>query len=1061
MDDPLLAHLTTAVKLKASVAKQYAAGLADEGFDTPALFDALSLEELATDFGFKKGHLTAVKTYREGLAPPPSPQSPQVGEPIGSKLEDGSDVHVYTDQKLGQGGQGVVCKAIVTRRSGTTEEVAAKMLGMGATEREHQKFAKEFEIQRRASQQCEGVCRVYGTVRYDGALCIVMRRYQQSLWDLLDSRVDPADATKRVPLPLPQALTIALSVARALVGLHGVDIRMQDLKPSNLLLDDQGVPVVSDFGIAKIEGATFNSILSKAGGGGTSNFMAPELFEEENITNKVDIWSWAVVLVQMLSGQMPWAGKSQIFIGRAVVDRKQTPTIPPKAPKELASILTSCFAFDPAQRPTATQLVEALHPLVAAATTPETMLSMNCSAILQGSWAKREVYSLSSMTSAVTVANPAHELRYEAYKAKVAAENGGDADEQLLFHGCSEEALQNIQRDGFSKKYWRTAAGEWQRYGPGFYFAIQSSKSHEYPIEEMNALPQGPGSRSMLLSKVVRGRVHRTEVNMDTLQGAPPPGCHSVYGVATPNGPLNYDELVVYEEAAILPYAVVTYDFVKHVGPGAVVEEGPEPEPEEEYFEVLKTGDTMTKLQLFDAGINKTECRSLGEAATAARQTLTGSLAGAKVKAEVLARGIAAVDKVVDDLTSNRAAVEAAIDTETAGIKQTVCQCIDKRTAELKAALAQDHDGRRAALDRQRAQLVQQHQGQTRLCTEGAAAIERDDMSVVKLLASVQGDLQTAAAAMPEVVPERDPAITYLFDAAVVSQTAVPALAAFGALNPPPPDLQGYSEPAPKYSVGQAIAPNRPVGSLPIGQHGLRFSAAALPAGLLLDASTGVLTGTPTVKQEAVSLEVTACHGDTGGRRTVRLPVQVTGEVIHQLPFSGAAFGEGALHHIGTKGRTRPWANPAEAGEVACTASGMLNSSCKATALAARPSEQANALTDGSPGGWWQVDLGAKRRLAPSHYALANAHDGNCAHALRSWELQGSASPTGPWTTLKAHSGDASIATTKGAEASWALPASLGPFRAFRLQMTGTSASGNHLFASGGMELYGALQEQP
>ena len=61
------------------------------------------------------------------------------------------------------------------------------------------------------------------------------------------------------------------------------------------------------------------------------------------------------------------------------------------------------------------------------------------------------------------------------------------------------------------------------------------------------------------MRKVVKGRMHRTEVNMDTLQGAPPPGCHSVYGIATPTGPLNYDELVVYAEEAALPVHLIVY----------------------------------------------------------------------------------------------------------------------------------------------------------------------------------------------------------------------------------------------------------------------------------------------------------------------------------------------------------------------------------------------------------------------------------------------------------------------------------------------------------------------
>ena len=92
--------------------------------------------------------------------------------------------------------------------------------------------------------------------------------------------------------------------------------------------------------------------------------------------------------------------------------------------------------------------------------------------------------------------------------------------------------------------------------GPGFYFALQASKSHEYPPREMQALPPGTHSRSMLLCKVAKGKVFRSERNMDTLT-QPPDGFHSVLGVATEEGPLNYDELVVYDEAAILPCAAL------------------------------------------------------------------------------------------------------------------------------------------------------------------------------------------------------------------------------------------------------------------------------------------------------------------------------------------------------------------------------------------------------------------------------------------------------------------------------------------------------------------------
>ena len=96
-------------------------------------------------------------------------------------------------------------------------------------------------------------------------------------------------------------------------------------------------------------------------------------------------------------------------------------------------------------------------------------------------------------------------------------------------------------------------------------FGPQSSKSHEYPLEEMKALPPGEHTRKMLLCKVALGKSCKTKVNMDTLQGAAPEGCDSVYGEAQPKGKgsLNYDEYVVYKEEAVLPFAIVEYNFTK------------------------------------------------------------------------------------------------------------------------------------------------------------------------------------------------------------------------------------------------------------------------------------------------------------------------------------------------------------------------------------------------------------------------------------------------------------------------------------------------------------------
>jgi hypothetical protein len=94
-------------------------------------------------------------------------------------------------------------------------------------------------------------------------------------------------------------------------------------------------------------------------------------------------------------------------------------------------------------------------------------------------------------------------------------------------------------------------------------FAQQASKSHEYPLSEMRKLKPGQHIRRMLLCKVARGNVYRTADNMDDLQGAAPEGYDSVHGDAQKGGALNFDELVMYKEEAVLPFAIVEYRSTK------------------------------------------------------------------------------------------------------------------------------------------------------------------------------------------------------------------------------------------------------------------------------------------------------------------------------------------------------------------------------------------------------------------------------------------------------------------------------------------------------------------
>lgn len=181
--------------------------------------------------------------------------------------------------------------------------------------------------------------------------------------------------------------------------------------------------------------------------------------------------------------------------------------------------------------------------------------------IIQSSWAKRDQYEFGRLVQVEEIDNPRLKAKFDEYKATLPGDSQGD---QLVFHGCSSEALHSIIQFGFDRSYWKSAAGDWQRFGPAFYFALNSSKSHEYPLKEMQALPpNSTHTKSMLLCKIAKGNCLQTSHNMSHLSGSAPLGFHSIHGKSTPGGPLNFDELVVFDEAAILPYAVATYTFQK------------------------------------------------------------------------------------------------------------------------------------------------------------------------------------------------------------------------------------------------------------------------------------------------------------------------------------------------------------------------------------------------------------------------------------------------------------------------------------------------------------------
>jgi serine/threonine-protein kinase len=153
------------------------------------------------------------------------------------------------------------------------------------------------------------------------------------------------------PLPVRRALELGLEVGRALAFAHGQGLIHRDVKPQNVLLNDDGHAKVTDFGIARsLDGVGHTETGTVLG---TSHYIAPEQARGEQIDAQTDIYSFGVVLYELLTGELPYPGDNFLTVAMKhvndpspnVLDRR------PDTPLRLASLIERCMAKAPADRP--------------------------------------------------------------------------------------------------------------------------------------------------------------------------------------------------------------------------------------------------------------------------------------------------------------------------------------------------------------------------------------------------------------------------------------------------------------------------------------------------------------------------------------------------------------------------------------------------------------------------------------------------------------------------------------------------------------------------------------
>jgi len=179
--------------------------------------------------------------------------------------------------------------------------------------------------------------------------------------------------------PIPQLLTWSSAVARALAFLHGCTrpIVHRDLKPLNLLLNRSGEVKVTDFGISKLLAprapgggpSSDDKPVVMSGGVGTWRYMAPEVVRYEQYTDRVDIYSYALILWFMCTGRQPFVdefGKDAEAVLKEYLKGKEPRPDPNtmKCPKDFKALTQECWQATPAKRPSAHECTQRLAALL-------------------------------------------------------------------------------------------------------------------------------------------------------------------------------------------------------------------------------------------------------------------------------------------------------------------------------------------------------------------------------------------------------------------------------------------------------------------------------------------------------------------------------------------------------------------------------------------------------------------------------------------------------------------------------------------------------------------------
>ena len=253
--------------------------------------------------------------------------------------------HYKVLEKIGQGGMGEVYRATDTKLN---RDVALKILPQqfASDTQRMGRFQREAEVL--ASLDHPNIGQIYGIEDAGQTKALVLQLIEGPTL---------ADRIAQGPIPVEEALKIALQMAEGLEAAHEKGVIHRDLKPANVKITPEGQVKILDFGLAKaLEGETPDSSLSQSPtltnaatqAGvilGTAAYMSTEQARGENTDQRADVWAFGVVLFEMLTGRRTFEGRTVSDVLAAVLAKEpQWNSLPDNLHPRLRQLLERCLA---------------------------------------------------------------------------------------------------------------------------------------------------------------------------------------------------------------------------------------------------------------------------------------------------------------------------------------------------------------------------------------------------------------------------------------------------------------------------------------------------------------------------------------------------------------------------------------------------------------------------------------------------------------------------------------------------------------------------------------------